>query len=87
MGKFQTKIKNQYEKKGYKVVKLIRLSENGYPDLLCLKDSIAIWVEVKEANDTLKELQKIRINELINNGFIAGAIQDGIGVIYGNIKV
>lgn len=81
--KFQTKIKKELEAKGYKIVKLIRLSENGYPDLMALKDGETIFVECKEKNDTLKPLQKFRIDELINNGFEAYAIQETKGIIYG----
>lgn len=79
---FQNKVKKEYEKKGYKVIKLIRLSENGYPDLMCLKDGKAVFIEVKEKNDRLKELQKYRIDELRELGFEAFCLKDGIGKIY-----
>lgn len=79
---FQKKVKKEYEKKGYKVIKLIRLSENGYPDLMCLKDGKSVFIEVKEKNDKLKELQKYRIDELRKLGFEAFCLQDGIGKIY-----
>ena len=67
--KYQTKIIREYTKKGYKVLNVIRLSENGYPDLIALKDGKAIFIECKERNDTLKPLQKLRIDELKNLGF------------------
>ena len=76
MSKFQTKIKKELEKNGFKVLKLIRLSENGYPDLLALKDGKASFIEIKEANDTLKPLQKHRIDELRELGFEAKCLQD-----------
>ena len=79
---FQNKVKKQMQDKGYTVVSVIKLSANGYPDLLCLKDGKSIWIECKEANDTLKPLQKHRIDELINNGFDAYCLQDGKGKIY-----
>ena len=82
MSKFQTKIKKELEKNGFKVLKLIRLSENGYPDLLALKDGKASFIEIKEANDTLKPLQKHRIDELRSLGFEAKCLQDGKGQIY-----
>lgn len=81
---FQTKLKAYFQKEGYKVLKLVRLSENGYPDLMLLKDGKTIFVEVKEESDTLKELQKLRINELISNGFKALCIQKTKGIIYGS---
>ena len=79
---FQNKVKKQMQAKGYTVVSVIKLSANGYPDLLCLKDGQSVWIECKEANDTLKPLQKHRIDELINNGFEAYCLQDGKGKIY-----
>jgi Holliday junction resolvase len=82
MSAYQTKIKNQYTKLGYKVLKIIKLSENGYTDLLALKDGKAIWIEVKEKTDTLKELQRFRIDELRQLGFDAYCLQDGKGKIY-----
>lgn len=80
--KYQTKLIKQFEKDGYKVLKLIRLSENGYPDLLILRDGESIFIECKEANDTLKPLQKLRIDELRKMNFKAYCIQDGKGIIY-----
>ena len=79
---FQNKVKRQMEKEGYKVVSVIKLSQNGFPDLLCMKDGKCIWIECKERNDTLKPLQKYRIDELINNGFEAYCLQDTKGRIY-----
>lgn len=81
---FQTKLKEHFKKEGYKVLKLVRLSENGYPDLMLLKNGESIFIEVKEEKDTLKELQKLRINELISNGFKALCIQKTKGIIYGS---
>lgn len=80
---FQSKIKTHLQKLGYTVVKLIRLSDNGYPDLMAMKDGKTIFIESKEAKDTLKELQKYRIDELRKNGFIAFTLQAGKGCIYG----
>jgi Holliday junction resolvase len=80
--KYQTKIIREYTKKGYKVLNVIRLSENGYPDLIALKDGKAIFIECKEANDTFRALQKLRIDELKNLGFEAFCTQEGKGVIY-----
>jgi Holliday junction resolvase len=82
MSAYQTKIKNQYTKLGYTVLKVIKLSDSGYPDLLALKDGKAIWIEVKEKTDTLKPLQKLRIAKLRQLGFDAYCLQDGKGKIY-----
>lgn len=81
--KFQTYTINEMEKKGYTVLKIIRFSDTGYPDLLCIKkNEIDVWIECKEENDTLKELQKYRIDELIKLGKIAYCIQKNKGIIY-----
>ena len=87
MSKFQSKIIKEYEDKGYLVLKTIRLNVNGYPDLLCLKSNEpTIFIEVKEKKDTLKPLQKLRIDQLNQKGFKAICLQDGKGVIYPDNK-
>lgn len=77
MSKFQTKTINKLKKKGWTVLKTIRLNESGYPDLICMLNGVTIWIEVKEANDTLKPLQAFRIRELKQNGFDSFVEQDG----------
>ena len=80
--KFQTKIIKEYEAKGYFVINLIKTNKNGITDLLCCKDGESIFIEIKEANDTLKPLQKFRIDELIKNGFKAFCLKKDKGIIY-----
>ena len=80
--KFQTKTIKEYESKGYIVVNLIKTNKNGITDLMCLKEGKSIFIECKEKNDTLKILQKFRIDELIKQGFKAFALQDTKGIIY-----
>jgi hypothetical protein len=71
------------EAKGYLVLKIIRLNKTGYPDLLCIKENEPnIWIEVKEEKDTLKPLQKLRIDQLNEIGNIAYCLQDAKGIIY-----
>ena len=82
MSKFQTKTIKEYEAKGYFVINLIKTNKNGITDLLCCKDGEAIFIEIKEANDTLKPLQKFRIDELIKNGFKAFCLKKDKGIIY-----
>ena len=79
---YQQELIKEWTKKGYKVLKTIRLNENGFPDLMCLKDGVTIWIESKEENDTLKSLQKKRIDELRLNGFNAFCMKKNKGVIY-----
>jgi Holliday junction resolvase len=73
---FQRKVIKRYEAKGYLVLKIIRLNKAGYPDLLCLKDGKAVFIEVKENKDTLKPLQQLRIDELIELGFESFCLKD-----------
>jgi Holliday junction resolvase len=82
MSNFQNKVKKQMQEQGYTVLKIIKLSDSGYPDLQCLKDGKSVWIECKEKNDTLKPLQKLRIDQLIKQGFHAYCLQDGKGKIY-----
>lgn len=80
--KFQSSVIRKYESMGYKVLKIMKLSESGFPDLQCLKDGRSVWIECKEKNDTLKPLQMYRIDELISLGFEAFCLQDEKGKIY-----
>jgi Holliday junction resolvase len=82
---YQSKVIKEYRECGYIVLNLIRLSANGYPDLLCLKDGKALFIECKTGGDTLKPLQKYRIDELIKEGFEAFCLKDG-EIIYGTKK-
>lgn len=84
MSKFQSKIINEYKKKGYKVINIIKVSENGMPDLMCLKDGKTIFIECKELKDKFKTLQKYKIDELISLGFEAFCVRDTKGIIYPN---
>lgn len=59
------------EADGWFVVNLIKTSKNGIPDLLCLKDGKAVFIECKEKNDTVKPLQEYRIKQLKEMGFEA----------------
>ena len=79
---FQNKIIKQYKDEGWIVVKTIRLSESGDPDLFMFKDGITIFRESKSGSDTIKPLQKHRIDQLIAQGFDAKCIHETKGVIY-----
>lgn len=69
--KEQTKIKKYLEKDGWIVVKTIQLSESGYPDLFAFRDGATLFIEVKrEKGGRLSEIQKYRIERLIDAGFI-----------------
>jgi hypothetical protein len=68
--KYQNKLIKEYEKQGYYVIKLGITNKPGIADLLCLKaNEIPLFIESKEANDTVKPLQLFRQKELINLGF------------------
>ena len=82
MSDFQTKIIKEYEKKGYYVINLIKTNKNGIPDLLVIKNGIASFIECKEKKDTLKPLQKYRIDELNKLNINAKCLQDEKGIIY-----
>lgn len=81
---FQSKIIKAFKEAGYYVIKHQRTNTNGLPDLQNIKDGHSIFIESKEQKDTLSELQKFRIDQLINAGCDAFCLQDGKGVIYGD---
>lgn len=78
----QTRIKKHFESQGYFVIKLIKTSVNGIPDLLAIKEDRTKFIEVKKPGGVLSELQKYRIRELRKQGIDAVAM-DGIdSIIY-----
>lgn len=67
--KIQSKIIKKLEVEGWLVLKLIKVSKSGYPDLIALKDGKAMFIEVKQPSGLLSEIQKFRIKQLQNLGF------------------
>lgn len=67
--KIQTKIKNKLQKEGWEVIKLIKTSWVGIPDLMALKDGRVKFIEVKQTIGILSEIQKLRIKQLKEKGF------------------
>ena len=67
--KRQAKIITKLKTEGWLCVKLIKTSVNGIPDLLCLKNGETMFIEVKQPDGKLSELQKIRIEQLKEKGF------------------
>lgn len=65
----QSRIIKRYELQGWFVVKLLLTSKPGIPDLLCLKDGKAAFIEVKRPGGKPRPLQDYRINELRRMGF------------------
>ena len=73
--KFQKKIIDALERKGYYVLKLMKTNKNGIPDLLALKNDHIFFLEVKTEKGVVSPLQEYRINELNNLGFDAKIIK------------
>jgi len=65
----QTKIKKKMESEGWVVVKLIKTSMNGIPDLMCLRNGEVKFIEVKQPKGVLSPIQKHVIETLKENGF------------------
>jgi Holliday junction resolvase len=67
----QKKISDKLKKEGWIVVKLIKTTMNGIPDLMALRNGETLFVEVKRPKGVLKPLQELRIQELREQGFRA----------------
>ncbi len=80
--KFPQQLREKYIKEGYLVLNLVKLSDAGYPDMLILKDGEATFIEIKEGRDTLKPLQKYRIDQLRKKGFKAFCVHKTCGIVY-----
>ena len=74
--KLQTKIISDLNKRGWIVVKTITLSKAGFPDVFALKNSRAIFFEVKAKNGIKSKLQQYRIKQLQSEGFTAEFVDD-----------
>ena len=62
--KLQTKIIKDLEKKGYYVIKTIKLNKNGLHDIFAFKDGKATFIEVKALGQKPRELQLFRLEEV-----------------------
>jgi Holliday junction resolvase len=74
--KLQAAIREKLEAKGYMVVKLIKTSCNGIPDLMCLKHGKVYFIEVKTPVGVVSELQKYRIEQIEKQGFLVFVVRD-----------
>ena len=78
----QKKITDNLESDGWVVVKLMKTSTNGIPDLMCLREGIAKFIEVKKPNGKISELQKYRIKQLRKQGFEAIVMDSPTNIIF-----
>jgi hypothetical protein len=66
----QRKIIERHQKKGYLVVKLLQTTLNGIPDLLLLRNGVAVFIEVKRPGvKNAAPLQMYRHRQLKDLGF------------------
>jgi Holliday junction resolvase len=56
---------------GWMPIKLIQTNLNGIPDLMALKDSRTVFIEVKQPGKKPNDLQQYRIEKLHKAGFEA----------------
>ena len=67
----QTKIIKKLEKEGWFVIKLIRTSKQGIPDILAIKNGVVKFFEVKRPKvGIVSEIQKYRIKQMKSNKLI-----------------
>ena len=62
----QTKIIKRLKKDGWYVIKLIKTSVSGIPDLIAIKENECFFVEVKNEKGKTSPIQDFRIEELTN---------------------
>ena len=67
--KRQAKIIAKLKAEGWLCVKLIKTSVNGIPDIMALKGGKTMFIEVKQPDGKLSELQNVRIGHLMAMGF------------------
>ena len=68
MTKRESKIEREFCKKaklrGWKVVKFNTTSENGWPDRLCIKNGVHVYIEFKREGEEPEPHQYAKIAEL-----------------------
>lgn len=72
----QAWVKQQLERRGWWVVKLIQCSVNGLPDLMALKEGRTLFIEVKRPGAKPAPLQTLRHQQLTKAGFVCLVIDD-----------
>ncbi len=75
----QRDIIRELERSGWYVVKLIQTNKNGIPDLLAIRNSETIFVEVKRPGARARPLQDYRMKEISEHGvkcFVARSVSD-----------
>ncbi|GAA0561766.1 hypothetical protein GCM10009415_49760 [Chitinophaga japonensis] len=78
--KVQTKIISWLKKNGWFVLKIIQLSDNGYPDVYAYKEGRTVWFECKKTGVQKGEaLQEVRIDYLRKIGmeaYVVDSLED-----------
>jgi len=72
----QSRIIKRYTEEGWLVVKIGLCNLNGIPDLLCLRDGKALFIEVKRKGKKPRPLQEYRIKQLQEHGFEVLVLND-----------
>lgn len=67
--KLQSKIRQDLEKQGWYVLKVIRCNLSGHPDINAFRNTKAIFIEVKAKGKKAEPLQLFRHDELEKRGF------------------
>jgi Holliday junction resolvase len=71
----QSKVIKKLENNGWYVIKLIRTTKVGIPDLMAIKDGVVKFFEVKRPKvGVVSEIQKYRIKQLNEHGIEAMVI-------------
>lgn len=69
--KYQSKIKKFAEANGWTVIKILRATVNGLPDLMALKPNRPpVFIEVKDTGGVLSKVQLYQIKKLRTDGFV-----------------
>lgn len=81
--KVQTKITKALEADGWMVVKLMKTTVNGMPDIMALKNGVTKFIEVKKPKGgVIAPLQKYIIKKLRSQGFEAVVMNGVDSIIY-----
>lgn len=70
----QSKVIKEMERHGWYVVKLIQTNKNGIPDLLCHKNGMTKYLEIKRPKLKPSPLQDLRHKEIMRAGIVVHTV-------------
>jgi len=73
--KFIKAFRKELESKGWLIFKINERFARGFPDLICMKDEIVSFFEIKSDKNKLTKLQEYTLKKMKKNGALVKVIR------------